>query len=324
MIKDNFGRPVLNLRISVTQRCNLHCPYCHREGQEYEADASVNEMTAAEIVRLAKVAIGLSIGRVKLTGGEPLLRADILSIVKGIAALQGIQDLSMTTNGNLLSQMAARLRRSGLRRVNVSLPTLDSDVYVRLMGGSLQGVLDGIRTAVEAGLDPVKVNMLLLAGVNEGEVPAMIHFAGERGVVLQLIELEPINISRSYYSRYHYPLDRIEADLEKQASKVETRRYMQNRRIYHLPQGKVEVIHPIENTEFCAHCTRLRLTSDGRLKPCLMVNTNLVDVLTPLRRGATDEELTGLFIKVCRTREPYYKAISLQQVKKPSPSKARL
>jgi cyclic pyranopterin phosphate synthase len=273
---------------------------------------------------LAKVAIGLGIGRVKLTGGEPLLREDILSIVNGIAGLQGTQDLTMTTNGNLLSQMAVRLRRSGLRRVNVSLPTLDNDVYAGLMGGSLQDALDGIRAAVEAGLYPVKVNMLLLAGVNEGEVPAMIHFTGERGVVLQLIELEPINISRSYYSRYHYPLDRIEADLEKQASKVETRRYMQNRRIYHLPDGKVEVIHPIENTEFCAHCTRLRLTSDGRLKPCLMVNTNLVDILTPLRRGATDEDLASLFTRVCRAREPYYKASSLQQVKEPSASKAKL
>lgn len=307
MIKDSFGRPVLNLRISVTQRCNLHCPYCHREGQERKANAQMVEMTAAEIVRLAKVAISLGIGRVKLTGGEPLLREDIIDIVEGIASLHGLHDLSMTTNGIYLPQTAGDLFRCGLKRVNISLPTLRSDVYNRLMGGNLQDVLKGVNTAVEAGLNPVKLNMLVLAGVNEDEIPAMVQFASERSTVLQLIELEPINISRTYYSRHHLPLDRIEADLEKQALKVETRRFMQNRRVYHLPSGKVEVIHPIENTEFCANCTRLRLTSDGRLKPCLMVNQGLVNVLTPLRHGASDEQLANLFAETCLKREPYYK-----------------
>jgi len=315
MIKDSFGRPVLNLRISVTQRCNLHCPYCHREGQEKEPFDSAVEMTPSEIALLAKIAISLGITRIKLTGGEPLLRGDILDIIKGLAELRNLEDLSMTTNGTFLAPMAKDLRSSGLERVNVSLPSLNPEVYAGLMGGSLKEVLEGIDAAVEAGLHPVKVNMLILAGVNEEEIPAMIHFAGERGTVLQLIELEPVNIGKHYYERHHYPLNAVESDLARQAVETKVRRDMQNRRIFVLPEGTVEVIHPIENTEFCAHCTRLRITSDGKLKPCLMVNTNLVDVLTRLRSGANEEQLTKLLAETCKAREPYYKPPPLQRTK---------
>lgn len=315
MIKDNYGRPVLNLRISVTQRCNLHCPYCHREGQEREPSDSAVEMTPSEIALLAKIAISLGITRIKLTGGEPLLRRDILDIIKSLAELENLEDLSMTTNGTFLASMAKDLRSSGLARVNVSLPSLNPEVYAGLMGGRLKDVLEGIDAAVEAGLHPVKINMLVLAGVNEEEIPAMVHFAGKRGTVLQLIELEPVNIGKHYYERYHYPLNAVEADLARQAVETKVRRDMQNRRIFVLPEGTVEVIHPIENTEFCAHCTRLRITSDGKLKPCLMVNTNLVDVLTPLRSGATEAQLTKLLAGTCRAREPYYKPQLHQRAK---------
>lgn len=315
MIKDTFGRPVLNLRISLTQRCNLHCPYCHREGQEKEPEASAVEMTPQEITRLVNIAISLGISRIKLTGGEPLLRHDIFDIVKGIAQLQGLRDLSMTTNGTLLASQAEALRTHGLRRVNVSLPSLHADVYKRLMGGPLNPVLQGIRAAVKAELSPVKLNMLVLRGINEREIEPMIHFASKTGTLLQLIELEPVNLSGAYYAHYHYPLDEIEADFATQALRIEARPYMQNRHIYHLPYGRVEVIRPIENTEFCAHCTRLRVTSDGKLKPCLMVNTNLVDVLTPMRNGASDDEVTRLFAATCRQREPYYKAPACQTAK---------
>jgi cyclic pyranopterin phosphate synthase len=314
MIKDSFGRPVLNLRISLTQRCNMHCPYCHREGQEKEPDASVVEMTAPEVVRLVKIAIGLGIRRVKLTGGEPLLRKDVLDIIGGIASLEGLRDLSMTTNGSVLASLAKELKARGLMRVNVSLPSLNAEVYSRLMGGNVEDVLKGISAAVKVGLDPVKVNMLVLAGVNENDIPAMIQFAKKSGTLLQLIELEPVNLSEEYYERYHYALDGIEAELLKRALHVEVRPFMQNRRIYHLPEGRVEVIRPIENTEFCAHCTRLRVTSDGKLKPCLMVNTNLVDFLTPMRKGATDTELREIMTKTCLRREPYYRPRVCQMV----------
>jgi cyclic pyranopterin phosphate synthase len=306
MIKDNFGRPVLNLRLSLTQRCNFNCPYCHREGQTSDPASPPVEMTAPEITRLTQIAISLGITRIKLTGGEPLLRRDVLDIVRGIARLPGLRDLSMTTNGAFLAHVAKELRESGLRRINISLPTLQRHIYTSLMGGELSDVLEGVDAAVKAGLDPVKLNMLVLAGVNDHEIPAMMQFAAQRGTRLQLIELEPVNVTEEYYKRHHLPLEGVEDALAKRAMRVEVRQYMQSRRVYHLATGSVEVIRPIENTVFCAHCTRLRITSDGKLKPCLMVNEGLTDVLTPMRAGATDDELATLFTQVCRARVPYY------------------
>jgi len=311
MIKDSFGRPLLNLRVSVTQRCNLHCPYCHREGEEKRVGNSVTEMTSEEIVRIVRVAVSLGMRRVKITGGEPLLRQDILDIVKGISRLRDLKDLSMTTNGTLLSKYAEGLHHNGLMRINVNIPTLDSETYHKLVGDNLQDVLSGIEAAINAGLEPVKLNMLLLRGVNEKDIPEMIKFASESGAILQLIELEPVNVTNAYFNQYHFALDEVETELKDKAVRVETRGDMQNRRIYYMPNVKVEVVHPIENTEFCARCTRLRVTSDGKLKPCLMKKTGLVDVLTPIRKGEDDERIKQLFMEVCRGREPFYKASSL-------------
>ena len=306
VLVDGCGRPTLNLRVSLTQRCNLRCPYCHREGQTL--GAGLREMTATEVVRIVRVAVGLGINHVKLTGGEPLLRSDIFEIVSGLAKISGLRDLSMTTNGTRLSVLAERLREAGLKRVNVNLPSLDVKTFSELNGGDLNDVLNGVGAAVKAGLYPVKLNMLVLRGVNEHEIANMMEFARKSGVILQLLELEPVNVRDPYYRRYHYPLDSIETELKKQALDVEVRGDMQSRRVYSLSNGlRVEVVHPIENSEFCARCTRLRVTSDGYLKPCLMVTDNLVDVLTPMRKGASDNELKELFIEAVKRREPYYK-----------------
>jgi cyclic pyranopterin phosphate synthase len=307
VLKDNYGRPLLNLRIALTRPCNLHCSFCHAEGEDKFAENHV-EMTADEVVRIAKVAVRLGVSRIKLTGGEPLLRKDIVQIVRGIASIPGLEELSMTTNGTLLEPLARELRANGLKRVNINLPTIDGEIYCKLTGGRLQNVLDGVKAAVEAGLNPVKLNMLVLRGVNDFQVAEMIDFAREVGAVLQLIELEPINISREYYATYHKPLDEYEEMLKQKAVKIETRKYMQNRRIFHLQDVKVEVVHPIENTDFCWHCTRLRVTSDGKLKPCLMRNDNTVDILTPMRNGATDKELMELFKLANQRRQPYNQA----------------
>jgi len=304
MIYDNYERPVLNLRVSVTQKCDKHCPYCHREGETNPSTV----MTVEEIVRIVRIAISLGISRVKLTGGEPLLRKEIVEIVRGINGVQGLTDLSMTTNGTYMKGLAKDLKKAGLNRVNVSLPTLDPDVYNNLMGGDLQDAIEGVKAAVEAGLHPVKLNMLLLKNVNDGEIEKMIQFAAQTGTILQLIELEPINLSKTYYERYHLSLDKIEQKLKKLASETKIRKYMQKRRVYILPKVNVEVIRPIENTEFCANCTRIRVTSDGKLKPCLMRKGNLLDILTPLRNGADDKKLTEIFIEAVKNREPYYKA----------------
>jgi cyclic pyranopterin phosphate synthase len=304
---DTCGRPLLNLRIALTQRCNLSCVYCHREGEEGHTAETAEEMTRDEIVRIARAAVNLGISRIKLTGGEPLMRLDICQIVKGIAAISGLKDLSMTTNGALLRDKAHELHVCGLKRLNISLPTLNPETYNKLTHGKIENVLEGIKAAIKEEFYPVKLNMVVLNNVNEQDVPAMMNFARANGVVLQLIELDPVNVSGKYYSLHHKGLDEFEEMLRQEAVTIETRRFMQSRRIYRLKDVTVEIVHPIENSEFCMHCTRLRVTSDGKLKTCLMRNDNLIDIITPIRKGVSDEELSNLFIRANENREPYNK-----------------
>jgi cyclic pyranopterin phosphate synthase len=305
VLKDAYGRPLLNIRIAITARCNLRCSYCHGEGEERPHNSALKEMRANEISHIANVAVSLGISRVKLTGGEPLLRSDIEEIVTRISSIPGLTDLSMTTNGSLLAPLAKVLHESGLKRVNISLPTLDPRTYHNLTGGKVEDVLRGVKAAADVGFSPVKLNMPILKGTNEHDVPEMIEFATQTGTVLQLIELEPINMTKEYYSEKHQTLGEYETTLREKAVKIETRQYMQNRHIYHLPHVQVEIIRPIENTEFCLHCTRVRITSDGLLKPCIMRNDNLKDILTPIRNGASDEELVKLFQLANQERQPY-------------------
>ncbi len=304
---DRCGRPLLNLRTSITQRCNYRCDFCHKEGEGCSR-GECEEMTVDEIVRIAGIAVGLGISRIKLTGGEPLMRKDLCEIVRGIAGVGGLKDLSMTTNGSLLAFEAERLKTCGLRRLNVSLPTLNAETYHKLTDGKLDAVVSGIKAAVAVGLNPVKLNMVVLNGINVEAVPEMMDFARGTGTILQLIELDPVNVDEDYFSTYHRLLDEYEDMLRQKAVRVDTKKFMHNRRVYHLPDVTVEVVHPTENREFCAHCTRLRVTSTGMLKTCLMRNDNLIDILTPLRHGASDSELEGLFFQANRVREPYNKA----------------
>jgi GTP 3',8-cyclase len=306
-LKDDCGRPLLNLRISITQRCNNRCLFCHREGEVIRANAAAEQMTVGEIVRIAKIAVGLGVSRVKLTGGEPLMRKDLPEIVSCISAIPGLKDLSITTNGLLLEGMAEDLYKRGLKRVNISLPSINEETYRKLTSGNLQQALAGVKAAIEAGFCPVKLNMVILQDVNVVDVPAMIDYARQTGTVLQLIELDPINVTSNYYQTHHRSLDEQEQMLKETAKRVEKRPFMHNRLIYHLPDVIVEVVHPIENSDFCMHCTRMRVTSDGKLKPCLMRNDNLTDILIPMRNGASDDQLKKLFIQANQLREPYNK-----------------
>ncbi|MCW1309646.1 MAG: GTP 3',8-cyclase MoaA, partial [Candidatus Nanoarchaeia archaeon] len=187
MLIDLYGRPLLNLRISLTQRCNLRCSYCHREGEDSVGD-KLSEMSIDEIVRIARVGSSLGIRGIKLTGGEPLIRKDIVKIVREIAKIETLEDISITTNGVMLADLAEELKNAGLRRVNINLPTLDESVYNKLTGGKLEDVIEGIKSAVSAGLHPVKLNMLVLRGINDTEVDEMINFASKTTGFLQLIE----------------------------------------------------------------------------------------------------------------------------------------
>ncbi|NJE29864.1 GTP 3',8-cyclase MoaA [Thermococcus sp. 18S1] len=307
VLYDRFGRPATNLRISLTQDCNYRCFFCHREGQHFNASL---ELTPSEIERLVRVASRLGIKKVKLTGGEPTVRDDILEIVRRIRPY--VVDLSMTTNGSRLKELAKPLAEAGLNRVNVSLHSLKPDVYRRITGvDMLDTVLEGIEEAVKY-LSPVKLNMTVMKGLNDGEIWDMVEFAAKTGTILQLIELEaPREMTETrFFRKYFYPLKPVEERLEEMA--VETReRRMHRRKKYFVPTdhgvAEVEVVRAMHNTVFCANCTRLRVTSDGKFKTCLLRKNDLIDFATALRNGASDGELVEIFRQVVLMREPYWK-----------------
>lgn len=286
------------MRISVTQRCNLDCFYCHKEGQ----NPSKKEMTPSEIEKIIVVGDKIGIKKLKLTGGEPLLREDICEIVQ--RASDHMKDISMTTNGILLDRYAADLKGVGLRRVNVSFDTLDSEKYKIITGKDrLSQAVAGVNAAVANGLTPVKLNMVVMKGINDDEIKEMVRFAGEKNVILQLIELEMFD--REFYERYHYDLSPIVAELEERAVRVEERE-LHHRRKYFIENSEVEVVKPMHNTAFCRNCTRIRVMSDGKLKPCLLRNDNLIDMVELIRNSASDGELIKTFKKAILLREPFW------------------
>ena len=300
-LTDPYGRSVNSLRISVTQRCDLNCFFCHREGESNPH----GEMTPEEIEALVSTAAELGVSKIKLTGGEPLLREDIVEIVRRISP--HVLEVSMTTNALHLVERAGELREAGLRRVNVSLHSACPEVFEEITGlDVLPEVEEGIRAALEAGLKPVKLNMVVMRDVNDDEVPRMIEFARNLGVTLQLIEYQPLERGVEGWERYHYDLRPLEDELEGLSERI-VEREMHRRRQYHLREGGiVEVVRPIHNSHFCAFCTRLRLTSDGHLKPCLMRDDNHVEAVSLLRKGAGREALVAAFKEAVSNRKPYW------------------
>ena len=305
--KDPYGREVRSMRLSVTQRCDFACSYCHREGQS----PSTREMSPNEIGRIVAVAASSGVRKVKLTGGEPLLREDITEIVGKVSPQ--VAELSLTTNGSRLSSLAKGLHEAGLRRVNVSLHSLNRDTFSRLCGADLsQQVRMGVVAAVSSGLNPVKVNMVVLKGENEQEIEQMMEFCSRVGAILQLIEYETTREgARSVqFASLHFPLDQIEDAFSKEALEITENELHRRRRYLMRANGgsvTVEVVRPMHNTEFCSNCTRIRMTSDGLLKPCLLDPSGTVDMLTPMRGGASDEELKALFSKAVANRRPYWR-----------------
>ena len=301
---DNYERPVISLRISITNRCNVRCFYCHHDGivaQDYE-------MSPDEIYRVAKIAKDIGVTKIRLSGGEPLVRDDIVEIVRKLSPLN-FKDVSITTNGTLLGRYAVALVEAGLDRVNVSFDTLNSETYKFITKRDyMEMAKDGIKKAVEAGLNPVKVNMVVMKGINHTEIWEMFQFCRENGVVLQLIELlKTENCEEGeFLEEYHYNMNPLEEELKKLSSKVKKREFMQDRKKYFIDGGEIEVVRPMDNTQFCKNCTRLRITPEGKIKPCLLRNDNLVDLIEPIRNGKSDEELKEVFLEAINNREPYY------------------
>lgn len=302
-VKDRFERPILSLRITLTNRCNVNCIYCHHDGMK----SSKNEMTPDEIYRICEIAKKIGVRKIRLSGGEPLIRKDIVEIISKINSI-GFNDISITTNGILLEKYAEDLKNAGLDRVNVSLDTLNAETYEFITKKDyLEKAKEGILKSVEVGLYPVKINMVIMKSINEHEINDMFEFCKENNIVLQLIELiESENCDDDKFSKeYHYKLDMVEERLSDIADEVKEREFMQGRRKYYIDGGEIEVVRPVDNSKFCANCTRLRVTPDGKIKPCLLRNDNLVDIITHIRNNESNEKLEEIFLNGINKREPY-------------------
>lgn len=309
-MRDRFGRDVHDLRVSLTQRCNLRCVFCHMEGQPFSTD----ELTPSQIERVVRAGAEVGIERVKLTGGEPTLRSDLVEIVRRLRPLVG--ELSMTTNGLRLEELARPLAAAGLDRVNVSLPSLDPEHYRELTGvDGAERAARGILAAREAGLHPVKVNVVALRGSTDERrsLEQVLQFAQEAGAWVQLIEFENVQgrVDPEVYRSLHSELGRLTREAAARALRTGHNRLHDRPQYTYERDGRpltLEVVQPVENPAFCMACRRLRLTSDGRLKGCLMTNEGLVDLRPALATPDSHRELVEAFVTAIGVRRPFFTA----------------
>ncbi len=305
MLEDGFGRETTGVRISLTDRCNFDCVYCHNEGlgdTRGPMEPADDEMSTDDVVRFLEVAAEFEIGKAKFTGGEPMLRDDLEEIIRRTP--EGI-DTSLTTNGTFLPERAEALVDAGLERVNVSQDALSPEAFQEVTKSTAYDeVMAGIDAALEAGLDPVKLNMVVFEHT-AGYVPEMVdHVAENEGLQLQLIEYMPELAGRPEWA---VEIDRVHGWLEEQADRIE-RREMHGRRRYFvgeddpdLPGGMVEIVDPVGNADFCANCHRVRVTHEGYLKGCLNRNDDLKSM-----GEMSKPEIREAFRETVDERVPYY------------------
>lgn len=298
MALDRFGRHIHYLRISLTDHCNLRCIYCMPEDMTFRPRDEL--MRDEEIFFFTELFAELGIDKIRLTGGEPTVRSNVVEIVRRIAHTPGIKNVTMTTNGILLKRLARPLAEAGLQRVNISLDTLNAEKFQRLTRwGRLDDVLDGIRAAEEAGLKPIKINTVVVKGYNERDVVDLAALTGERPWQVRFIEMMPFGGATDFQLTQTVTAAQIKARIEAKLGPLEAVNGGQldgEARLYRLPGGMGNVGFIASVTQpFCWACTRARLTADGVLRMCLLREKE-VDLLTPLRRGADKETLRRLIL----------------------------
>lgn len=317
-VLDRLGRALRDLRISVTDRCNFRCPYCMPRshfGPGYRFVPSADALTSSEIVRVARVFLAIGVTKIRLTGGEPLLRRDLDDIVAGLAALP-VSDLALTTNGALLSHRAAALKTAGLRRVTVSLDSLHPDVFAAMSDVSvpLARVLSGIQDAQRAGLSPIKINCVVRRGVNDGEILDLLAFALHEGVTLRFIEYMDVGTTNGWRAGDVVTgaeiLERIAAHYDVEELAVESETVARRFRVGET--GEIGLITSVSRP-FCGDCSRARLSTDGRLFTCLFA-TDGTDLRTPLRRGINDDDLRDLVHSRWSSRDDRYSELRATQL----------
>jgi GTP 3',8-cyclase len=291
-MKDTLGRNINYLRISVTDRCNLRCMYCMpEEGICKKAHDDI--LSLEEIYQVVKACSELGISKVRITGGEPLVRKDLTGLVDKISKLQGIKELALTTNGVLLPKFAHELKAAGLNRVNISLDTMNAEKYSYITrDGSLDDVMAGIDAAEEAGLQPIKLNTVLIGGFNDDEIESFVNLTLHRRIDVRFIELMPIG-QAGHWAKKHFISNTEILNRVKNLQPIQSDDPSSPAKYYMLPgaKGKVGLINPISHA-FCGNCNRIRLTADGKLKPCLHTETE-IDIKEVLRKGNGLQEAIG-------------------------------
>ncbi len=315
-VRDRMHRPLRDLRISVIDRCNYRCPYCmpadvYGDGHEYLPRS--HWLTPGEIKRLASIFVQLGASKLRLTGGEPLLRRDILEIVEGLAGLQGVEDLALTTNASRLAVLARDLKSAGLRRVTVSLDSLDDPVFKQMNGnrGDVATVLGGIDAALAAGFDPVKVNVMVQRGINDHTVLDLLEHFRDTGVIVRFIEYMDVGSLNGWQPEQVIPSAELLAKIsERWPVEPVSQNYrgeVAQRYQYADGRGEIGFISSV-SAPFCGDCHRARISADGTVYTCLFANEgkNLRD---PLRAGASDAEMVGLLQSIWRSRGDRYSEI---------------
>jgi GTP 3',8-cyclase len=316
-LTDSHGRAITDLRVSVTDRCNYRCVYC-RTGND---GAQYNELPLADYLRIIRVFVSLGIEKVRLTGGEPLLRRDLTTLIREVAKLRTSYgpdgtpledsgktlDLAVTTNGHLLATQAESLRDAGLTRVTVSMDAVDPEVFARItrVPGSYDRVLAGVRAAQAAGLGPVKVNCVLLRGFNDDQIVPFVHFARTEGVILRFIEFMPLEEDRIWSPDTVIGYDELRARISAVRPLVplpgNTPGETAQRFTFDDSIGEIGIIAPVSRA-FCGACSRVRLTSDGKIRTCLFSQTDH-DLYGVLQRGGSDDDLAGYIRGVIAQKE---------------------
>ncbi len=315
-ITDQLNRSLRDLRISVTDRCNFRCTYCMPAeiyGERYRFLPRSDLLTFEEIARVARVLIGMGVGKLRLTGGEPLVREEVETLVALLAEIDGARDLAMTTNGYLLPQKAQALKDAGLGRVTVSLDSLDEAVFRRMNGdrASVERVLAGIAAAERAGLTPIKINTVVQRGVNDHTVVDLARYCKDRGLIVRFIEYMDVGTRNGWRLEQVVPAEEIAARIDAVLPLEPVERHYDSevalRYRYRDGSGEIGLIASVTKP-FCGACSRLRLSPEGSLYTCLFA-TQGTDLRGPLRAGATDAEIAQIVAGVWRARTDRYSEI---------------
>lgn len=305
MTTDALGRRIHYLRISITDRCNFRCSYCMpRTGVKWLEPGKI--LTYEEIIRFVEAAVLLGIDKVRVTGGEPLVREGVVSLISELARIPGIRDLAMTTNGSLLSKFASDLKKAGLKRLNISLDTLSAAKFAKLCyQNQFEQVIEGIRIADSVGLQPIKINIVVMKGFNEDEIAKFARLTLEKPYQIRFIECMPFKFARDQSLVSTDEMKQILAD-EGFSELCPQPSGDGPAQIYSLPgaQGTIGFISPMTR-HFCSSCNRIRLTADGMLKPCLLANSEY-DIRSLLRSGASKQELADYLRNVIFEKPAFY------------------